>query len=190
MAKAYRPIPIPAGVEVKAQPGVVSVKGKLGSLSIPVRPGILVKVGNQQIAVEGGAEVARAHVGTTRAHIGNAIVGVTQGYLKILEVRGMGYRVQKTKDGVQISCGYSHAVDIVAPAGVGFEVTQAPNPDDTKSQMFEIAVRGSDRQTVGEIAAEIRAIKPPDNYQGKGIRYRAERVVKKAGKRAAGTAQA
>jgi|WetSurMetagenome_2_1015567.scaffolds.fasta_scaffold275018_2 large subunit ribosomal protein L6 len=187
MAKAYRPILIPSGVDVKAQGDKVSVKGKLGALLIPVHAGVAVKIEAGAFRVEGDGEVERAHVGTVRAHIANAITGVTAGYVKTLEVRGMGYRVQKTKDGVQIECGYSHPVLMTAPAGVTFEVSQAPDPDDSKIQMSVITASGIDRQVVGEIAAEIRAIKPPDNYLGKGIRYRGERVVKKAGKRAAGT---
>jgi large subunit ribosomal protein L6 len=99
----------------------------------------------------------------------------------------MGYRVQKTKDGIQVTCGYSHPVDIAPPAGITFDVNQVPNPEDTKEQMFEISIKGIDRQAVGEIAAEIRRIKPPDCYRGKGVRYRGEYVRKKAGKRAAGT---
>lgn len=187
MAKAYRPILIPSGVDVKAEADKVSVKGKLGALVIPLRTGIVVKIDSGAFTVEAGAEVERAHVGTARAHIANAITGVTAGYVKVLEVRGMGYRVQKTKDGLQIECGFSHPVIVPAPAGVTFDVAQAPDPDDVKIQMSVITASGINRQVVGEIAAEIRAIKPPDNYLGKGIRYRGERVVKKAGKRAAGT---
>ena len=128
MAKAYRPIQIPSGVDVKAQADTVSVKGKLGVLVMPVRTGITVKIASGAFTVEAGADVERAHVGTLRAHIANAITGVTTGYVKVLEVRGMGYRVQKTKDGVQIECGYSHPVIVAAPAGVAFEVAQRRPP--------------------------------------------------------------
>jgi large subunit ribosomal protein L6 len=187
MAKAYRPVPIPAGVEVKILPDKVSVKGKLGTLSVALPAGVNIKTAAGSFSAEADPGIARAFVGTTRAHVVNAFTGVSQGFVKQLEVRGMGYRVQKTKEGIQILCGLSHPVDIAAPAGITFDVGQAPDPDDAKIQMSEITVRGMDRRLVGEIAAEIRAIKPPDNYLGKGIRYRAERVVKKQGKRAAGT---
>jgi large subunit ribosomal protein L6 len=187
MAKNYRPLVIPAGADVVCQPGQVVVKGKLGMLTIAVPPGVEVKIEGKNLIATAGPGVERVTVGTTRAHILNAFTGVLEGYLKVLEVRGMGYRVQKTKDGIQILCGYSHPVDVAAPAGVKFEVGQAPDPSDTKLQMFEISVSGIDKQMVGEMAAEIRANKPPDNYQGKGIRYRGEHVRKKAGKRAAGT---
>jgi large subunit ribosomal protein L6 len=187
MAKAYRPLAVPKGIEFKVQTDQVTVKGKLGTLTIPVRTGLTVKVEPAGVSIDAAAGVERAHTGTLRAHIRNAVTGVADGYTKALEVRGMGYRVQKTKDGVQISCGYSHPVDVPAPAGVTFDVGQAPDPDDAKIQMSIITVKGIDRHAVGKVAAEIRAIKPPDCYQGKGIRYQGERVVKKAGKRAAGT---
>jgi large subunit ribosomal protein L6 len=115
------------------------------------------------------------------------MTGVTSGYEKFLQVRGMGYRAQKTKEGVQIQCGYSHLVDIAAPEGITFEVNSLPNPDDTKQQMFEVSVKGNNRHDVGQVAARIRAIKPADPYKGKGIRYRDEFIRKKAGKRAVGT---
>jgi large subunit ribosomal protein L6 len=187
MAKNYRPLPIPKGVKVDVKPDVVVVKGKLGSLEVNVIPRLEVKVEGDTVVVEARAGVPRAMVGTLRALIRNAFVGVTEGFEKVLQVRGMGYRVQQTNDGVQIHCGFSHAVDFPIPKELTVEVKQAPNPDDTKQQMFEIFVRGSDRQVVGEIAAEIRAIKPTDPYKGKGIRYRDEKVRKKAGKRAVGT---
>lgn len=186
MAKAYRPITVPPGVEVKTAGDKVTVKGKLGTLDIRLHPGVQVKIEQGALVVSAAPDVERAHIGTIRALIANAFTGVTTGFSKVLEVRGMGYRAQKTKDGVQILCGYSHPVDIVAPSGVTFEVSQVPDPDDPKIQMHEITVKGVDRQVVGEIAAEIRAWKPPDNYLGKGIRYKHERVMKKQGKRAAG----
>ena len=187
MAKVYRPVAIPAGVDVRVQPDSIAVKGKLGTISIPLRPEVLVKTEAGKVTVQGRDAQTQPHVGSARAHLLNAFTGVTQGYTKVVEVRGMGYRVQKTKDGIQIACGYSHPVDFAAPAGITFDVNQVPNPDDTKEQMFEITVKGIDRQAVGEITAEIRATKPPDVYRGKGVRYRGERVRKKAGKRAAGT---
>jgi large subunit ribosomal protein L6 len=187
MAKVYRPFAIPAGVDVTVRPGTTVVKGKLGTIEVPVRPEVLVKVEDGRLTVQGSVVRAQAHVGTARAHIMNAFVGVTSGFQRTVEVRGMGYRVQKTKDGVQIVCGFSHPVEFPTPAGIVFEVNQVPNPDDTKEQMFEITVKGTSRQAVGEIAAKMRAIKPPDAYRGKGVRYRGERVKKKAGKRAVGT---
>ncbi len=190
MAKSYRPLAVPAGVDVKVQPGQVTVKGKLGTLTVPVLGGLTVKVTDSQLTVDSESAGARVHVGSLRAHLGNAFVGVTQGYQKVLELRGMGYKAQKTKEGVQVNCGFSHMVDFVAPAGITLDVNQKPDPDDTKLQMFEISVRGSDRHAVGQLAAVIQSTKPPDVYRGKGIRYKGQHVRKKQGKRAAGTAQA
>lgn len=166
--------------------GQVSMKGKLGSLAIAVREGLSVKVGDGKVVVEAAAGVPRAQVGTLRALIRNAIAGVSEGYERFLQVRGMGYRVQKTKEGVQIQCGFSHTVEFVTPTGVAIEVGTMPNPDDTKQQMYEIVVRGIDAQAVGQFAASIRATKLADPYKGKGVRYRDEYIKKKAGKRAVG----
>jgi large subunit ribosomal protein L6 len=190
MAKSYRPLAVPAGVDVKVKPGEVVVKGKLGTLVVPVAAGLSVKVNDGQVMVDAEPGTARAHIGSLRAHIGNALVGVTEGYQKVLELRGMGYKAQKTKEGIQISCGFSHVLDFAASAGVALDVNQVPDPDDPKLQMFEIVVRGPDRHAVGQLAAVIQSTKPPDVYRGKGIRYKGQYVRKKQGKRAAGTQQA
>lgn len=186
MAKTYRPLSVPSGVEIRISPDLVQVKGKLGSLELKVPRGIQVKQVDSMVAVEGEPGVERALVGTIRALIRNMFEGVTNGYKKVVELRGMGYRVQKTKTGLQINCGFSHAVDFPIPEGITAEVNQVPNPDDTKEQMFEIVISGIDKQLVGNVAARIRAIKPADPYHGKGFRYRGERVRRKAGKRAVG----
>ena len=187
MAKQYRPIPVPEGVQLKVEPGQVVVKGKLGTLAIRLLSGLTVRTDGGRVDVEARRGIPRAEVGTFRAHLQNALVGVVQGFEKRLQVRGMGYRAQKTKDGLQVQCGFSHPVDFVAPGGITFEVNQLPNPDDTKQQMFEVVVRGIDCQAVGQIAASIRAIRTADPYKGKGVRYSDEFIRKKAGKRAIGT---
>lgn len=187
MAKSYRPIAVPAGVDIKVQADQVTVKGKLGTMSVPVLAGLTVKTEGGQVTVDAEPGIQRMHVGSLRAHLGNAFVGVTQGYQRILELRGMGYKAQKTKEGIQVTCGFSHPVTFPAPIGVTMDVTQVPDPDDTKLQMFEILVRGFDRHAVGQLAAVIHGTKPPDVYRGKGIRYKGEYVRKKQGKRAAGT---
>lgn len=184
MAKTYSSLQLPAGVEIKSVEDRIVVRGKLGTLTLSVPTGVSVKFTDRQVVVEGKSGVPRALVGTTRALLRNMFIGVTNGYQKTVELRGMGYRVQKTKTGIQINCGFSHPVDIVGPQGINFEVNQVPNPEDTKEQMFEIVVSGIDKQQVGDWAAKIRGIKPADPYHGKGFRYRGERVRKKAGKRA------
>ncbi|MFO7638648.1 MAG: 50S ribosomal protein L6 [bacterium] len=187
MAKNYRPLAVPAGAGLVVKPDAVEVKGKLGTLVVRVPDRVSVKVEAGQLTIECGAGVPRAIVGTTRAHLRNAMEGVTRGFEKALQVRGMGYRVQETKAGVQILCGYSHPIEFSVPAGLTCEIKQLPNPDDTKQQMFEILLKGVDRHLVGQAAAKIRSFKPPDPYKGKGIRYRDEFVRKKAGKRAVGS---
>ncbi len=184
MAKKYAPMKVPTDVEVKIESERVVVKGKLGSLFSNIPRGVTLKYTDQQLTVEGEPETERAIVGTTRALLKNMFMGVTSGYTKVVELRGMGYRAQKTKTGIQINCGFSHLVDFLVPEGIKVEINQVPNPEDTKEQMFEIVVSGIDKQVVGDVAARIRGIKPADSYHGKGFRYRGERVRKKAGKRA------
>ncbi len=186
MAKRYPPIKVPAEVNVSIEPKKVVVKGKLGSLTLDIPRGIKLNYSDQQIVVDGESGTPRALVGTIRALLKNMFVGVTSGYVKIVELRGMGYRVQKTKSGIQINCGFSHPVDFSVPEGIKIDVNQVPNPEDTKEQMFEIVVSGIDKQLVGDVAARLRAIKPADPYHGKGFRYRGEKVRRKAGKRAVG----
>jgi large subunit ribosomal protein L6 len=187
MAKRIRPITIPHGVTVEKSTELIKVKGPLGHLELKFRPSVIVTIDKDKITVSETDPESLVHVGTTRANIQNMMIGVTQGYQKILEVRGVGYRAQKTKDGVQIHVGFIHPVDFPIPPEINVEVKQVPNPDDVKEQMHDITIKGVDKQLVGEITAEIRAIKPPDVYQGKGIRYKGEYVRKKAGKRAVAT---
>ncbi len=189
MAKKLRPIAITQGVTVtKSSDGTtLSVKGTLGQLNIKIHPQVLVDIKDKEIHISGRQPESLVFVGTTRAIVVNMIKGVTQGFEKTLEIRGTGYRAQKTKDGVQILVGFIHPVDFTIPKEINVEIKQVPNPDDTKEQMTEITLKGADKQLVGELAAEIRATKPADVYQGKGIRYKGEYVRKKAGKRAVAT---
>lgn len=187
MAKNYRPIVLPAGVQLQVGQGQVTLKGKLGSATLAIPTGLSVVAEKDGVSVTAEPGVPRALVGTLRAHIAGTARGVSAGYTKTVELRGMGYRAQKTKEGVKLVCGFSHEVDVAIPAGVDVEVKQVPNPDDPKEQMFEITVSGTDKHVVGDLAAGIRKIRRPDPYHGKGFRYRGERVRKKAGKRAVGT---
>ncbi|MCS7258832.1 MAG: 50S ribosomal protein L6 [candidate division WOR-3 bacterium] len=184
MAKRFRPIPIPEGVTVNINNDLVVVKGKLGELKLTLHPTIAAHIENNEIVLTEKKPNSRMFLGTMQALIKNMITGVTQGFTKVLEVRGMGYRVQKTKEGIQLYVGFIHPVDVPIPEGITAEVTQAPNPDEPKEQMFQITIKGIDKQLVGQVAATIRAVKPPDVYHGKGIRYQGEYVRKKAGKRA------
>jgi large subunit ribosomal protein L6 len=187
MAKRNRPIPIPNGITVEMKNEMVTIKGPLGHLELKIHANVSIKIENNNIIVTEKKLESSMYVGTAQSHIKNMIKGVAQGFTKIIEVRGMGYRAQKTKEGIQIDVGFIHPVDFNIPKDINVDIKQIPNPDDTKEQMFEITLKGADKQWVGEIAAEIRSTKPPDVYHGKGIRYKGEYVRKKAGKRAVAT---
>ncbi|MFD6053849.1 50S ribosomal protein L6 [Agromyces sp. NPDC060279] len=168
------PIDIPAGVEVKIDGSAVTVKGPKGELSLTVASPIEAKVdGNQVIVTRPDDErESRSLHGLTRTLIANDIVGVTEGYSKGLEIVGTGYRVAQKGSAVEFALGFSHPVVVEAPAGITFAVE-----GNTK-----LTVSGISKQAVGETAANIRKIKKPEPYKGKGIRYAGEVVRRKAGK--------
>jgi len=168
------PIPIPQGVSLEVRPGEVRVKGPKGELSVPVDPDLKVVVEEGQARVERPSDARRHRAlhGLTRTLIANAIIGVTQGYSKELEIKGIGYRAKLTGSKLELSVGFSHPVIFEPPEGIKIEV-----PEPTK-----IRVSGIDKQKVGQVAANIRAIRPPDAYKGKGIRYAGEVVRLKPGK--------
>ena len=170
------PITIPDGVNVAVDPGRVTVNGPLGELTqnVPVR--IMIEKEDGQLLVKRPTERGddRALHGLTRSLVANMVEGVTNGFEKRLEIQGVGYRASLRGTALELNVGYSHPVVIDAPAGITFEV-----PVQT-----EIIVKGIDKQQVGEIAAEIRDVRKPEPYKGKGIRYRGEYVRRKVGKRA------
>jgi large subunit ribosomal protein L6 len=171
------PVPIPSGVDVKLVDGVVTVNGPRGELSERVPQGINVDIGDDEIVVTRVSDHRdhRALHGLTRSLIANMVTGVTDGYSKSLEIVGVGYRAQaRGANALTIQAGYSHPVDVQAPEGVTFEV---PTPT-------RITVSGANKQVVGQVAANIRAIRKPEPYKGKGIRYAGEQVRRKAGKAA------
>ena len=171
-------IPLPAGVTVVIESDKVKVSGAKGSLEVPVNHGISVKQEGDVLVcsrANDSKQVKQNH-GTTRANIHNAIVGVSEGYKKELEMRGIGYKAQLQGNNVVLWAGYSHTVTIVPNTGV--KVT-LPSPT-------EIVVEGIDKQAVGQTAARIREVRRPEPYLGKGIRYKNEYVATKEGKRAGG----
>ena len=171
-----QPIAIHDGVNVAVDPGRVTVNGPLGELTqnVPVR--MLIEKEDGQLLVKRPTERGddRALHGLTRSLVANMVEGVTNGFEKRLEIQGVGYRASLRGTALELNVGYSHPVVIDAPAGITFEV-----PVQT-----EVVVKGIDKQQVGEIAAEIRAVRKPEPYKGKGIRYRGEYVRRKVGKRA------
>jgi large subunit ribosomal protein L6 len=171
-----RPIPIPSGVEVKVEGERVTVKGPKGTLEQVVHPAMSVSVDDGNVIVTRPSEerLHRALHGLTRSLVANMVEGVTNGYAKTLEIQGVGYRAALKGSNLEVAVGYSHPVVVEPPKGVTFEV---PLPN-------RIVVSGTDKQVVGQVAANIRAIRKPDAYKGKGIRYQGEYVRKKAGKAA------
>ncbi len=175
-----QPIEIPSGVDVDVQPGLVTVKGPKGALAQQVSPDMRVLLEDGTVRVERPSD-ERAHRslhGLTRTLIANMIQGVTGGYEKRLEIVGVGYRAALSGTALELQLGFSHPVSVAAPEGIEFEVP-APN---------RIVIRGIDKQLVGQVAADIRKLRKPEPYKGKGIRYEGEYVRKKAGKAAKGAA--
>ncbi len=171
-----QPIPVPAGVNVQVEPGLVRVNGPKGELSERVSRAMAIEQSEGELTVTRPTDRGehRALHGLTRTLIANMVTGVTDGYEKRLEIQGVGYRAALRGTDLELQVGYSHSVQIDAPAGIEFEV---PVPT-------QIVVRGSSKQLVGEIAARIRKVRPPEPYKGKGIRYAGEQVLRKVGKRA------
>jgi large subunit ribosomal protein L6 len=167
---------VPAGVEVSIEPEVVRVAGPRGSLEERKSRDIVVERQDGVIVVSRPTDRGehRALHGLTRSLIFNMVLGVTEGYTKRLEIQGVGYRAALKGRDIELQVGYSHPVPIKAPEGIEFEV---PAPT-------QIVVKGNSKQAVGEIAARIRKVRPPEPYKGKGIRYAGEHVARKVGKRA------
>jgi large subunit ribosomal protein L6 len=172
---ANNPIPVPKGVEVKIGPAEVAVKGPLGSLSQSLRTGISVKQDGDRLVfqVSGDTPELSAMSGTLRALVANMVAGVSKGFEKRLALVGVGYRAQAQGDKLNLSLGFSHPVVHQMPKGV-----KAETPTQT-----EIIIKGTDKQLVGQVAAEVRAYRPPEPYKGKGIRYAGEQVTLKETKK-------
>ena len=171
-----KPIEVPAGVIVSVDPGRVTVSGPKGELRqvVPQRMQIAQEEGTITVSRPTERGEDRALHGLTRTLIANMVEGVTQGFEKRLEIQGVGYRAAMRGTSLELNVGYSHSVVKDAPQGISFEV---PTPT-------QIVVKGVDKQQVGQVAAEIRKVRPPEPYKGKGIRYEGEQVRRKVGKRA------
>ena len=173
---AKAPITLPSGVEFKLDGQHLSVKGGKGSLEMDIHPDVRVNVEDGVVSVSPADENAKggwAMAGTMRALINNMVVGVSEGFQKKLQLVGVGYRAQAKGKVLNLSLGFSHPVDFPVPEGVTIE---------TPSQT-EVVVSGSDKQKVGQVAAEIRRFRPPEPYKGKGVRYADERIIRKEAKK-------
>jgi large subunit ribosomal protein L6 len=170
---AKKPVPLPQGVTATVTAELVTIKGAKGTLSVPVRSGITVKEQDKTLQVGYASLGQSALAGATRAHLANIVTGVTKGYEKKLELVGVGFRAAVQGKTLNLTLGFSHAVAFPIPEGITIEA-----PTQT-----EVLVKGIDRQRVGQIAAEIRGIRPPEPYKGKGVKYADEKIVLKEGKK-------
>ena len=170
------PITLPAGVEIDIGPGRVGVKGPRGTLEQAVPHEMTVTVDDGVVTVTRPTDRGphRSLHGLTRTLVANMVEGVTNGYEKRLEIQGVGYRAALRGSSIELLLGFSHPVVVEPPEGIEFEI---PAPT-------QIIVRGIDKQSVGQVAADIRRLRPPEPYKGKGIRYKGEQVLRKVGKRA------
>ena len=169
------PVEVPQGVEVEIKGSHVRVKGPKGQLEHTFPAAMDISMEDGQIVVKSPSDDGRhrAMHGMTRALVNNMVVGVTQGFEKVLEVNGVGYRAELKGENLILNVGYSHPVEVKPPNGIAFEV-------DTRTR--QIKIQGYDKAVVGQIAADIRKVRPPEPYKGKGIKYLDERIRRKAGK--------
>jgi large subunit ribosomal protein L6 len=170
---AKRVIDLPQGVTATIAANAVTIKGAKGTLSVPLQTGVSVEQKEKALSVKFADDAARIQAGSTRAHIANVITGVTKGYEKKLELQGVGFRAAVQGKVLNLTLGFSHPVNYDVPEGITIE---------TPSQT-EIVVKGIDRQKVGQVAAEIRDVRPPEPYKGKGVRYVGEKIELKEGKK-------
>ena len=176
-----QPITVPPGVDVTIADGTITIKGPKGSLVRPLLPEIALHRENGTLTVErtGDGKSERSLHGLYRTLVNNMVIGVTTGYTKVLEISGVGYRATLQGKNLQLNVGYSHTVDITPRPGIAFEVGT-----DTATRTPFVTVLGINKELVGQTAAEIRSVRKPEPYKGKGIRYRGEIIRRKAGKSA------
>lgn len=169
-----QPVQIPEKVEVSFADGVLKVKGPKGELTraIPATISVTIADGAVTVAMTEDNKAARALWGTVAAHLRNMIAGVTEGFKKVLEIEGVGYRLEAQNGKVKVSAGFSHPVELVAPQGV--EVVSEKNV---------MTITGIDKEVVGQFAADVRSVRKPEPYKGKGIRYQGEYIIRKQGKK-------
>jgi large subunit ribosomal protein L6 len=170
---AKRPVDLPSGVTATVAANLIKVKGAKGELSLAVANGVSVEQQDKKLQVKFDGEGSRVSAGATRAHLANMVEGVSKGYEKKLELVGVGYRAAVQGKTLNLTLGFSHAVNFPIPDGISME---------TPSQT-EIVIKGIDRQKIGQVCAKIRAIRPPEPYKGKGVRYSGEQITLKEGKK-------
>jgi large subunit ribosomal protein L6 len=169
------PVAVPQGVTIDVAGGAATVKGKLGTLKLPISSDVEVKVQDGKVWVKPLAESKQARMdwGSTRANLRNMVEGVSKGYQKNLEISGTGYRAAVQGKNLQLQMGYSHDVTFPIPEGIQIKCDKPTS----------ISITGFDKQKVGQVAAEIRSVRPPEPYKGKGIKYDGEHILRKEGKK-------
>jgi large subunit ribosomal protein L6 len=172
------PVPVPKGVTTTLQGNEFKAKGPLGEMLVAIPKGMSLEVQNDEVVVKRAADTKemRSLHGLARSLVSSAVVGVSQGFSKTLEITGVGYRGEIKGKNLVLYLGYSHPITIVPPKGIEL---QTPDPT-------HVVVKGVDKQAVGQIAANIRGLRPPEPYKGKGVKYSTETIRRKAGKTAAG----
>jgi len=172
---ANAPITVPSGVEISLDGGLLTVSGKLGQLTFGLRDSVELDIESDVIRIKWNADVkdAKAHAGTARASINNLVKGVSEGFVKKMQLVGVGYRAQVKENLLTLALGYSNPVEYQIPEGITVEA-----PSQT-----ELLIKGSDKQKVGQVASEIRAFRPPEPYKGKGVRIADEYVARKEAKK-------
>jgi large subunit ribosomal protein L6 len=171
---AKAPVDLPKGVTATVSPDSVTIKGAKGTLSVPLKRGVSVVQSEQKLEIKyTDPGLARTQAGSTRAHLANMVVGVTKGYEQKLELVGVGFRAQMQGKTLNLTLGFSHPINFAVPEGITIE---------TPSQT-EVVIKGIDRQKVGQVAAVIRDMRPPEPYKGKGVRYSGEKITLKEGKK-------
>ena len=176
-----KPIPLPSGVKVEIG-GQLEVTGPKGKLTVPIPKGITIEQGAGKLEVKSDSDEHAALHGLTRALAANAVQGVSTGFIRELDIHGVGYRAEVKGKVATFTLGYSHPIEVLLPQGVDLKV----EPPKASGQPFHLTLSGFDRQMLGQVAANIRSLRKPDPYKNKGVRYTGEALRKKVGKTAAG----
>lgn len=175
-----KPIAIPKGVKLKIEPGSVEVTGPKGTLGVPLPEGITCRVDGEQLLAERESDDRAAVHGLARALVHNAVTGVTEGFTRQLDIVGVGYKAERQKDRVVFNLGYSHQIEFPLPEGIDVKVERVNKP--IQQYQTTLTITGIDRQQVGQVAADMRSLRRPDPYKGKGVRYANEVLKLKPGK--------
>jgi large subunit ribosomal protein L6 len=175
-----KPIAIPKGVKFKFEEGAVEVSGPKGTLAVPMPSGIKCRVEGEQLIAERESDDHAAVHGLARALVQNAVTGVTDGFTRQLDIVGVGYKAERQKDRVMFNLGYSHPIEFPLPVGIDVKVERVNKP--IQQYQTTLTITGIDRQQVGQVAADMRGLRRPDPYKGKGVRYANEVLKLKPGK--------